>query len=121
VVKATPHVHGTEDITLDLDAEFKLITGTASLGMPVISNRKLVTQVRIPTGQWAVVAGLLSKSDVYSLSGLPVPLLPVKKQKDNEASEILILIKTSLLSLPPSEFFMSPLSLGTETRPRAPL
>ena len=120
VVKATPHVHAREDITLDLEASFKLISAKAASGMPVISNRTLKTEVRVPAGQSAIIAGLLSTSEAHSLSGLP--LLPVagKKQTNREASQILILIKTSLLSLPPDELVTSAIPLGSETSPRVP-
>src|SRR5262249_45071082 len=77
IVKVTPHVHGMDNVTLDLEAEYKLITGQASNGMPVISNRKLTSQVTARNGEWGVIAGLLSSSDAHTLTGS----LPVFRQR----------------------------------------
>ena len=82
------------DVSLDLDAEFKLLTGQTSAGMPVISSRKIATQVRVINGEWAVVAGLLSTSEAHTIAGLPIgPLRP--KTRNRDTSEILILIRTT--------------------------
>jgi hypothetical protein len=119
VVKTTPHVHAGGDVTVDLDVEFKLITSQPVSGPPVISNRKLTTQARIPNGEWAVVGGLLSSSDAHTLDGIPGLRILGKRERDRASSEILLLIKTELLSRPPDE--SSPaIPLGSDTRPRVP-
>ena len=61
-VKATPHVHGLEEMTLDLDTSFKALTAQVVDGIPVISNRSMQTRVRVQNGEWTVVAGLMTAS-----------------------------------------------------------
>src|SRR6202043_168516 len=40
VLKITPHIHGAEEISLDVEAEFKLLTGQTQNDIPVIANKK---------------------------------------------------------------------------------
>jgi hypothetical protein len=120
-LKATPHVHGNEEVALDLDAEFKILSGQGSGGLPIISNRKLVTQICIPNGKWAMIAGLLSTSEARTIVGLPIKGIPGTRQRNSAATEVLVLIRTHLLALSEEERAEPPIALGSETRPRAPL
>jgi hypothetical protein len=127
-VKATPHVHGLEEMTLDLDTSFKALTSQVFDGIPVISNRSLQTQVRLKNGEWTVVAGLMNSSQAKSISGLAglsrVPVLNRvlgQHTRDENESQVLLLIRPTLVSLPPGEMPTTPIPLGTESRPRIPL
>ncbi|HNY39790.1 MAG TPA: type II and III secretion system protein [Bryobacteraceae bacterium] len=123
-LKATPYIHGEEELTLDVEAEFKLLAGSALNGIPVISNRKLQSRVRMKFGETAVVAGLSGASDSKGLSGLPGlaaigPLRSNTREKDK--SELLLTIRPRLTGLPPSGSVPSVIWAGTETRPLTPL
>ena len=127
-IQVTPHVNGVEEVTLKLDAEFKALTGQVVDEIPVISSRKLESDVRVRNGEWAVVAGLLNSSQAKTISGLAglsrVPLVgPLfsKRGRDETENQVLVVLKPVLLSLPPTEATTSPIWLGTEQRPRAPL
>jgi Flp pilus assembly secretin CpaC len=120
VVKATPRVHGDEAISLEIDAEFKVLTGRSNFGLPVISRRKLTTQVRLGTGEWAMVGGLLSTNEARTVAGLPVSVL-AKHERDRTVKQVLILLKARLLNGPPERAVSAPVPIGTETRPRLPL
>ena len=122
--KVTPHVHQMSDITLELDASVKSLSGQTINGMPVITNRQLVSQIDLDDGQWAVVAGLLSTSDSFQISGIPglsrlpgVGSLSSTRTKNKESDELLILIKPRILNLPAGEFVAPPVRLGSDTRP----
>lgn len=128
VVKFTPHIHGMEEISLDLDAEFKVLSGTALNGIPVISQRRLESKIRVRNGEWAVLAGMLSSAQARAISGIPgisgLPLLGAalsKHSRTRDETEILIIVKPRILSVPPSEMLNRGRRFGSETRPITPL
>ncbi len=47
VLKITPKVHNTKEVTLEVEAEFKVLGTTSFNGIPVIGNRKFANQVRL--------------------------------------------------------------------------
>jgi len=125
-VKATPHIHGTDEVSLTIEAAVKQLNGLAGNGLPIIGQRTLAAEVRLRNGEWAMLAGLMTTTDALSISGtpglssLPVvgPLTRVKtKTKDN--TEVLVLLKTNLLRAP-GEGDSRPIWMGTETHPRSP-
>lgn len=124
VLKVTPYVHGDEELTLDLEAEFKLLAGSALNGIPVISNRKLQSRVRMKFGETAVVAGLSSGNESRSLSGLPglAALPPFRSNtRGSDSADLLLTVRPRLTGLPPGEAATRAIWAGTETRPLTPL
>jgi len=128
VVKATPHVHGTGEVSLALETNFEVLTGSSVNNIPVIGRRQTVSQVRLRDGEWSVVGGILSTTDSKSTTGFwglaQIPLLGnLFKQvsTDKERSQILIGIRPILLSIPPDQQPTPALRVGTETRPLSPL
>ncbi len=128
VLKYTPYVHGMDEVTLDLEAEFKLLAGESVNGIPLISNRRVASKVRLKAGEWAVVAGLMSASEARTIRGLAglarLPVLgPLFRQQNvsRESSEVLILLKPHVVARPPSEAATTLIWVGSEGRPRAPL
>jgi len=127
-MKVTPHIHGMDEVTLDLETEFKVLTSGSSNGIPIISSRKLATKVRLREGEWGVVSGLLSSSEARTIHGLAgltsIPVLGQLLRKtslDESTSEVLVIIKPTLLNLPPNQFVMPAIWTGSETRPSTPL
>ncbi|HOL72858.1 MAG TPA: type II and III secretion system protein [Bryobacteraceae bacterium] len=128
VMKVTPHVNGMEEISLDVNAEFKVLAGQSINGVPVISTRRLESKVRLRAGEWAIVAGLMSSSEAKAFTGLPgvsqLPLIgPLLRKNDDEklSTEVLLLLRPYVLSLPPSELPTRAYSVGSEGRLRIPL
>ncbi len=127
-VKVTPHIHGMDEVTLDLETEFKVLSGGTNNGIPIISSRKLVTKVRLREGEWGVVTGLMSASEARTIHGIAgltsIPVLGQllrKTNKDESTSEVLMLIKPTLLNLPPNQFVTPTIWTGSEMRPVTPL
>ena len=127
-LKVTPRIHGMDEVTLDLETDFEVLTGDSSNGIPIISSRKLASKIRLKEGEWGAVAGLLTSSEARTISGLAglsnIPVLgQLFKQtnKDENTSEVLLIIKPTLLNLPADQFLTPTIWTGSETRPVTPL
>ena len=123
-LKLTPMVHDMNEVTLDIEAEVKLLTGQSVNGVPVVSNRSLKSVVRLKTGEWAAVAGLLDTNEGRNISGLAglseirflSPLVSTHEH-DTSRDEVILLMRPRLLTVPPGEHVPRVISVGTETRP----
>ncbi|HLK18930.1 MAG TPA: type II and III secretion system protein [Bryobacteraceae bacterium] len=119
VLKVTPWIHGTDEVTLEVDAEFKLLGAGAVDGIPIISSRKYTSKVRLRTGEWGVLAGLMTKSETNTITGIPgLSLIPLLRSNttSKEDGATLIVLKPHLLVLPPTEYPTWRAWSGTETR-----
>jgi type II secretory pathway component GspD/PulD (secretin) len=127
-LKATPHVHGAEEVTLTVEAEFKVLGGTASNGIPIISNRSLKSDVTLKMGEWAVVAGLVDDEDARTVAGIAgVARIPVlgpltsNTTRNKSSDQVLILLRPTLLTAPPDNSLTHVYRMGAEMRPLTPL
>jgi general secretion pathway protein D len=119
VIKVTPHVIGVDQVTLDLDAEFKLLGATSANGIPVVANTQYQSKVDVATGEWAVLAGLMTAQEAKVITGLPIlSYIPLLRNntitKDQGAT--LIVLKPHVTIAPPSETPSWKAWAGTETR-----
>ena len=127
-LKLTPNVQSTESLSLDLEAEFKVLAGQAVNGIPVIANRSVKSGVQLQFGEWAMVTGLLDTSEARTLSGIPgLSQLPHlgnffgTHERDRTNQQVLLLMRPLLITLPPSETMPRTFYVGTDTRPLTPL
>jgi len=125
VLKITPKVHGWDEMSLDVEGEYKVLTGEALNGIPIIANRKFQSRARVRTGEWALLAGLVRTSEARAITGIAglsqIPALGVLFRQNNhtkDSGQTLLVIKPRLLSAPLSEVEIRTLLTGTETRPR---
>lgn len=119
ILKVTPRIHGTDDVSLDVDAEFKSLGAATVDGIPVISSRKYESKVRLKTGEWAILAGLMTKSEAMTITGIPgMSLIPFLRSntKSTDDGATLIVLKPHVLILPPTEFPTWRAWSGSETR-----
>jgi general secretion pathway protein D len=128
LLKITPHVHGDEGISLDVEAEFKLLGGQSLNGIPVISTRKFQSKVRLENGEWAIAAGLMSNSEARALSGMAglinLPVIgPLFRRTDvtGTSTQVLLILKPRIVSRPAAEFAVGELFVGSETKMQIPL
>jgi hypothetical protein len=119
LIKVTPHVASVDHVTLDLDAEFKLLGATTTNGIPVVANTQFQSKVDVMTGEWAVLSGLMASQEAKTITGLPIlsyiPLLrnnTITKSQGNT----LIVLKPHVTVAPPSESAAWKAWAGSETR-----
>jgi general secretion pathway protein D len=124
---ATPVVHDIENVSLDVEAQYQVLTGASINGLPVISNRSVKNTTQLKFGEWSIIAGLLTTNEARTLSGLAginrIPFLgPLTNthEHDNSRDQVLILMRPVLLSPPPSSDLRS-FYTGSENRPLTPL
>ncbi len=125
----TPLIHSAREITLQLAAQFRFLSGGAVNGVPVLSNREFESQVRLRQGEFAIVSGIAVYERSQSASGLfglgRVPWLGALFRTGQwrwSRSDLLILVRPRISQLPPAELARMPTVLtGTEQRPFPPL
>jgi len=127
-LKATPHVHGQDEVTLSVEAEFKVLGGSASNGIPIISNRSLKSDVTLKMGEWAEVAGLIDDEDARSIAGIAglagIPVIgPLTSNvtRTSSTDRVLVLLRPTLLTPPPDNSLTHVYRMGAEMRPLTPL
>ena len=127
-LKVTPTVHAMASVTLDIDAEFKVLQGTSVNGIPVVSSRVLKSKADLQFGEWALVAGLLGTTEARTIAGLSgVSRVPVLEQltstheHDKTADEVLIMLRPHLVTLPPSVAATHTFRMGSDNRPLTPM
>jgi len=68
-IKVKPSVHGTSDVSMQVEILFRALGGQSLNGVPVISNREYKAGIALKEGEPAVVAGMVTKTEQKSLSG----------------------------------------------------
>lgn len=122
-LKITPRVHDDNDISLQVEAEFKVLGGGSLNGIPVIATRKFTSTVRLRDGEWAVLAGLVSSTQARSITGLPIlGQLPVLREafannsRSTNTSEALVVIKPTIIDLAVGNLPTRAIFTGSEGR-----
>jgi hypothetical protein len=107
-VKATPRLHGDDEVTLHLEFDIRSLSGTAINGIPILSNRTIDQTVRLREDQTSVLSGYVNSGELRTISGLPwtsaapgIGYLTGERTGDSQDTEILILITPHALWLPP--------------------
>lgn len=73
-VDMTPHVHGTDEVTLHILIEISDVSSNVTIGgltQPVISQRKNEAEIRLRDGEVSLLGGLMEDQLTDSVSGLP--------------------------------------------------
>ncbi len=124
VLKITPAVHGDNEVSLDVEAEYKLLGTQSNDGIPVVSSRKFQGKVRVGEGEWALLAGLDHETVSDTRTGIPglsdlrwVGRFLRGNAVDKSAAKLVLVLKPHLLALPPWEEPTPAFWVGTESRP----
>ncbi|MGI8742178.1 MAG: cohesin domain-containing protein [Bryobacteraceae bacterium] len=125
-VDITPHVHGSDELTLHVAIEISNVSSHVSIGgldQPVISQRKSEAEIRLRDGEVSLLGGLMQGQTSNSVSGIPglvnVPVLGKlifgSSSKDVSRGELLIaLIPHIVRSSSITPLDMREVSAGTE-------
>jgi general secretion pathway protein D len=100
-VEITPHVHGTDEITMHISIDVSNVSRTVTIGgldQPVISQRKNEADIRVRDGEVSLLGGLMQDQNTNSTSGIPglvnIPVLGKflfgSNTKDRERGELLV-------------------------------
>jgi len=124
VLKLTTSVNEGNDVTLDVDAEYKELGAVGANGIPAIGSRVYQGKVRLKDGEWAVIAGLVTTTDSIVKTGIPglmsLPLLGrffSSTSPEKDSTTTLIVLKPHVAVSPPWDDVPVPIWVGTETRP----
>jgi len=124
-LKVTPSVHIDEEVTLDLEAEYSVLgAGSSISGIPIVASRKFTGKVRLKNGEWAVIAGLVQTTNADSQNGIAglanIPFLGKlfsQNSREHDSTEVLLVLKPHLISMPPWEYVAKPIWVGSESKP----
>jgi general secretion pathway protein D len=121
-LKITPHLHVGGEISLEVDSEFKVLTGESNNDIPVIATRKYTGTVRLKQGQWAVASGLITENTSLSRAGLAglsrIPVLGAalsRSGRDRRVGQTLLVIRPRVIGAVPAEYPAVEIFTGTET------
>jgi tetratricopeptide (TPR) repeat protein len=118
-IKAKPQIHGNTDVSLNLALQLRSLGAQSVNGVPIINSREYNGTITLKDGEPGVVTGSLSRSEQFSMSGIPglsnLPLLnrlDSSNTKQHEEDELLVVITPHVVSLAASgaesEIWLSP-------------
>lgn len=125
VLDMTPQVHSAREVSLQLEAQFRVLTGSVANDIPIIANREFNSFVRLREGELAVIGGIAvaqtfkTRTGVVGLSEIPFLGNLFKRHiRETMANDLIVLVRPHVVRLPPAE--MAPtltLLHGPEERP----
>jgi general secretion pathway protein D len=125
-VEITPRVHPNHEVSMKVSVEVSSVTNQANIGgiqQPIISQRKVIHEIRLKEGESSLLGGLVTKSDTKQLNGWPglahVPIfryLFSEDTKSSEDDEILIILTPHIVRMPEwTKANLKTLYAGSET------
>ena len=107
---ATPRVHDANTVSIELEVETQLLSGSFANEIPILANRSFSSTLRLGTDKSAVITGMQVFERQKNRSGLPwLASLPwigqffsVKTQRFN-VSDLIITVRPRILRLPQAE------------------
>jgi Flp pilus assembly secretin CpaC len=127
-VKATPRLHGDDEVTLHLEFDIRALSGSSVNGIPVLTNRTLDQTLRLRENQTSVLSGIVEASESRTISGLPwtatapgAGYLTGNHTADTKDTETLFIITPRALRLPPRNPRALYAGRGEPSTPPAPV
>src|SRR6267143_2131193 len=127
-VKATPRLHGDDEVTLHLEFDIRSLSGSSINGIPVLTNRTLDQTIRLRENQTSVLSGIVEASEARAISGLPLTAtapgagyLKGNQTTDTKDLETLFIITPRALRVPPHNPRALYAGRGEPSTPPAPV
>jgi general secretion pathway protein D len=117
-LKATPWIHGNEDVTLKIELQIRALAGPTVNGIPVIANREYTGEITAKNGESSVVTGLIDFEDARAINGGLLSQVPGLgspfsiHDKNVTQDELLVVITPHILRLPQQTSFAVQLPPG---------
>ena len=73
-IDVTPHVHGTDQVTLKVAMDISAVDSYVNIGgiqQPVIGQRKIDHEIRMREGEANIMGGILEETESKSINGIP--------------------------------------------------
>jgi len=110
-VTITPHVHGSDEVTLHVAVDISNIANTLNLGglsQPVIGQKKSEADIRLRDGEVSLLGGLMSDQDTSVIAGIPglvnIPVLGKylfgNTTKDKQREQLMIALIPHIVRRP---------------------
>jgi general secretion pathway protein D len=110
-VELTPHVHGSDEVTLHVSVDISNIATTLNLGglsQPVIAQKKNEADIRLRDGEVSLLGGLMSSQETSVIGGIPglvnIPLfgkyLFGNTTKDKQGEQLMIALIPHIVRKP---------------------
>ncbi len=100
-----PRVNENDEVTLTIAPTVAALKGTTVAQLPIVTERAVVTTVRVKSGETAVLAGLVSDGELVTLKKVPflgdLPLLGElfkSRKRSPSHQEILIFVTPTILN-----------------------
>jgi general secretion pathway protein D len=99
-----PRINQNDEVTLTISPIVSALRGTSEFALPVITERAVVTTVRVKSGETAVIGGLVTDEEQITIKKIPflgdIPLLgELFKHRERRPShtEILIFVTPTIV------------------------
>ena len=110
-VTITPHVHGSDEVTLHVAVDISNIANTLNLGglsQPVIGQKKSEADIRLKDGEVSLLGGLMSDQETSVIAGIPglvnIPVLGKylfgNTTKDRQKEQLMIALIPHIVRRP---------------------
>ena len=106
ILKATPHIHSDQSVSLKLNIQIQALGGTSVNSIPILTNRQFTTNLDLRDGESSMVSSNLTTQEARAISGIPglseIPGLRSTTDQDTsrDSDELLILITPRVVRLP---------------------
>jgi len=109
-VDITPRIHGSDEVTLQVDFEISNITQTINVGgvdQPVIGQRKVSHIIRLREGEAALIGGLMQVTQTSTRSGWPflmdIPIIGklfTQSDTENKTENLIVVLIPHIMRSP---------------------